>query len=268
VDFELVFRTTQAFYDENGKWLRKLMKTVHKPALIEIWSERYFYFVLKFEGVIIDSFGKNSALPTIQIDVESAQHSVIQGGKERPKYGIEYLRKDGSKGNPIILHTSPSGAIERVIYGILERASIRKDRNLVPGFPIWLAPIQVRVLPVRSDNPDQVKRSNEIVEELSQNRFRIDIDDRTHSLARRVRKAEKEWIPFIVIIGDNEVENGTLSIRVRRIGESLKDRGSSITYEDWTINQLLSELEAKCIDKPRLTLPKPMRSLSEKLSFI
>ncbi|MHA2271018.1 MAG: threonine--tRNA ligase [Candidatus Hodarchaeales archaeon] len=268
LDFEIIFRLTQDFYDKNRDWLRSLIKTVGKPALIEIWPQRYFYFVLKFEGVIIDSLGKNSALPTIQIDEESALPSIEQGGKERPKYGIEFTRKDNSKGNPIILHTSPSGAIERIIYGILERAVINKARNLVPGFPVWLAPIQVRVIPVRADIQAQIEKGNEIVKQLSRKRFRADIDDRDHSLGRRIRKAEKEWIPYIIVIGDREVEQGSIPVRARMIGKPLGDTGSSRVYEDWTIDHLLSELKEKCKDKPKRPLPKSMQSLRQKLSFL
>jgi threonyl-tRNA synthetase len=268
LDFELVFRVTQDFYEENRDWLRNLMKTVSKPALIEIWPERYFYFVLKFEGVIMDSLGKNSALPTIQIDVESSKHYVVQGGKERPKYGIDFTKRDGTKGNPIILHTSPSGAIERIIYGILERAVINKERNIVPGFPVWLSPVQVRVIPVRADNPPQMEWGKELVQQLSLSKFRADIDDRDHSLARRIRKAEKEWIPYIIVIGDREVEKQTISIRERRIGKAIEEDGSSQTHDDWTIDQLLARLEEKCKNKPKRPLPKPMRSLRTKLSFL
>ncbi|MFQ5979516.1 MAG: threonine--tRNA ligase [Candidatus Heimdallarchaeota archaeon] len=267
LDFELIFRVTKEFYNENHQWLKNLTKTLDKPVLMEIWPDRYFYFVLKFEGVIIDSLGKNSALPTIQIDDESARHSITQGGKEQPKYGIDFLKEDGTKGNPIILHTSPSGAIERIIYGILERAVINRDRKLIPGFPVWLAPIQIRVIPVRADNLAHVERGAELVEQLSLNRLRADIDDRDHSLARRIRKAEKEWIPYIIVIGDREIEKETFPVRIRRIRKPIEEISHSPQPEEWTISQFVKELEEKCKNKPKRPLPKPMRSLRKKLTF-
>ena len=78
--------------------------------LIEIWKEKFFYFVLKWEFNFIDNLGKASALSTDQIDVENAA-----------RYNIEFVDEEGSKKNPIILHNSPSGAVERVIYALLEK---------------------------------------------------------------------------------------------------------------------------------------------------
>ena len=82
-----------------------MVKKIGKPVLVEMWKERFFYFVLKWEFNYIDNSGKASALSTDQIDVENAD-----------RYGIDFIDESNVAKNPIILHNSPSGAIERIIY--------------------------------------------------------------------------------------------------------------------------------------------------------
>ncbi|MFH0897545.1 MAG: threonine--tRNA ligase, partial [Candidatus Bathyarchaeota archaeon] len=110
-DYELAVRFTEEFYEKNGGFITSLVKLHGRPALIEVWPERFFYFTLKWELNYIDNLNKASALSTDQIDVENAE-----------RYGITYTDEKGEKQYPIILHCSPSGAIERCIYVLLEKA--------------------------------------------------------------------------------------------------------------------------------------------------
>jgi threonyl-tRNA synthetase len=268
LDFEIVFRMTEGFFIDNKEWLLNLVQKVEKNALIELWPARYFYFILKFETNIIDTSGKGSALSTIQIDVETALAEVRQAGKLRQKYGIEYKTKEGEKEYPIILHTSPSGGLERIIYGILERAEMAKREEKVPGFPIWLSPVQVRLIPVRADNRAQVGLSEEICERLNTLGFRTDIDERDHNVARRVRKSETDWIPYTLVIGDKELETKKLTIRKRLTGREIKNNQTFKTLEEMSLEMLIKELETQIKDKPRRALPKPLRKHSNRLKFI
>ena len=121
-DVEMAIRFTEEFYNENKEFVHELVSKFNKPVLVEIWKQRFFYFVLKWEFNYIDNLGKASALSTDQIDVENAS-----------RYQIEYVDEDGTRKNPIILHNSPSGAIERVIYVLLENASrIMKSGGVHP----------------------------------------------------------------------------------------------------------------------------------------
>lgn len=136
-DFEVAIRFTRDFYNENKDFITQLAKTVDKPVLVEMWDTRFFYFVLKFEFNFVDALAKASALSTVQIDVENAE-----------RYDINYIDSDGSANRPVILHCSPSGAIERCIYGLLEKEAMKAEEGGVPMLPLWLSPTQVRVLPI------------------------------------------------------------------------------------------------------------------------
>ena len=136
-DYELGIRFTKEFYQENGEFIRSLVKEFGRPALVEMWSERFFYFVLKWEFNFVDNQEKASALSTDQIDIENAK-----------RYEITYTDEGGGRRYPIILHCSPSGAIERDIWALLEKAYKEEKMGRKPRLPLWLAPTQVRMLPV------------------------------------------------------------------------------------------------------------------------
>ncbi|HIE30780.1 MAG TPA: threonine--tRNA ligase, partial [Methanosarcinales archaeon] len=117
-DYEVAIRFTRDFYTQNRDFVTELVKIVDKPVLIELWDSRFFYFVIKFEFNYIDAMNKASALSTVQIDVENAE-----------RYDIEYTDKNGDKLRPTILHCSPSGAIERCIYALLEKAHLTSEEG-------------------------------------------------------------------------------------------------------------------------------------------
>jgi len=216
-DYELAMRFTEEFYENNKDFLISLVKSLGKPALVEIWPERFFYFSFKWEFNYIDNLDKASALSTDQIDVENAE-----------RYGITYTDLDGKKISPIILHNSPSGAIERCIYALLEKSRRMQNEGKRPCLPFWVSPIQLRVLPVSSKHlPAAIK----LAENLGHENIRADVDDRDESINKRVREAEKEWIRFVVIYGDREVEGGLLAIRDRETGKI-----SSMKPEDLVID--------------------------------
>jgi len=107
-DYEVAMRFTKGFYDEHKDFIAELAKTFDKPMLAEVWNERFFYFILKWDINFVDNQDKAAALSTDQIDVENAK-----------RYEITYVDEKGEKQYPLILHCSPSGAIERDIYALL-----------------------------------------------------------------------------------------------------------------------------------------------------
>ncbi len=240
-DLEIVLRCTKDFYDEQKEHLDKLVQTYGKPALMEIWDERFFYFVLKYEFNYLDPLGRASALVTDQIDVENGE-----------RYGIEYVDEDGKKKNPYILHLSPSGAIERVMFTLLEMAGEVESRGEKPSFPYWLSPTQLRLLPISDDQLDYVKKLSDEFDGV-----RVDIDDTDRTVGKKIRDAEKEWIPYVVVIGSREIENEELSVRIR--GEE-KQR-------TMTLKELKEELENNQGDMPFRGLPLPMM-LSKRPTFV
>ena len=136
-DVEMAIRFTEDFYKENKDLIHTLVSRFDKPVLVEMWREKFFYFVLKWEFNYVDSLGKASALSTDQIDVENAR-----------RYQIEFIDEDGSKKNPVILHNSPSGAVERVMYALLENAAKVSRMGGKPSLPLWLMHTQIRIIPV------------------------------------------------------------------------------------------------------------------------
>ncbi len=204
-DYEMAIRFTKDFYKENKDFINNLIKLHAKPVLVEVWEQKFFYFILKYEFNFIDNLNKASALSTDQIDIENGE-----------RYRITYIDKNDKKQYPIILHCSPSGAIERIIYSLLEKAHTNSKSGKNPTFPLWLSPTQVRLCPV---NDDYIKYSEKIMKELEENKIRVDIDDRTERVEKKVRDAEMEWIPFIVVIGKKEKESSKLAVRIRETGK-------------------------------------------------
>jgi threonyl-tRNA synthetase len=203
-DYEMAIRFTEDFYKENKSAVEELVRKHGKPVLVEMWKEKFFYFVLKWEFNFIDNLGKASALSTDQIDVENGN-----------RYGIEFVDENNTPKNPIILHNSPSGAIERIIYALLEKAAADSKKGKKPHYPLWLAPTQVRVIPLKEEFLDFCKK---LSEKMSSHNIRVDIDDRNESIGKRIRDAEKEWIRYILVIGEKEAGSESLSIRDRQTG--------------------------------------------------
>ncbi|WP_148686756.1 threonine--tRNA ligase [Candidatus Nitrosocosmicus hydrocola] len=200
-DLEMAIRFTKDFYNQNKQYVHDLVSNFGKPVLVEMWDERFFYFTLKWEFNFIDNLGKASALSTDQIDIENSE-----------RYGITFVDEDGDKKHPIILHNSPSGAIERVIFALLEKSAKLMREGKVPYLPLWLMNTQVRIIPIRDEFIPQCK---EVLGVLKANSIRGDIDDRDDTLSKKIREAEIEWIHYVVIIGEKEVANNTISIRER-----------------------------------------------------
>ncbi|OLD41290.1 MAG: threonine--tRNA ligase [Thaumarchaeota archaeon 13_1_40CM_2_39_4] len=236
-DYEMAIRFTEDFYNEHKPLIEELVKKIGKPVLVEMWKERFFYFVLKWEFNYVDGLGKASALSTDQIDVENGE-----------RYNIEFIDENNKPQNPIILHNSPSGAIERVIYALLEKAAKDQTEGRKPMLPLWLSPTQVRVIPVK---PEFLEYCNTLTDEISRSDVRVDVDDRNESVGKSIRDAETEWIRYIIVIGEKEVSANTLSIRDRKTG----------SVRNLTIDELVKEIKEETKDKPFMRL-NTNRSLS------
>ena len=233
-DYDMAIRFTEDFYNENKSSIEELVKKHGRPVLVEMWKEKFFYFVLKWEFNFIDGLGKASALSTDQIDVENGN-----------RYGIDFVDENNVKQNPIILHNSPSGAIERIIYALLEKAAKDSHEGQKPQFPLWLAPTQVRIIPLKEEfNPFTESLSDKI----STNDVRVDIDDRNESIGKRIREAEKEWIRYILVIGEKEANSQNLSIRDRETGDVRE-----LSFDDF-INEIKEQTKGKPFTG--LNLPK------------
>jgi len=232
-DLEMAIRFTEEFYQDNEDFIREIVSKFGKSVLIETWRERFFYFTLKWEFNFVDNLGKASALSTDQIDVENGE-----------RYGIEFVEEDGSIKYPIILHNSPSGAVERVIYALLEKAAKFARMGNKPTLPLWLIHTQVRIIPVSKLHMNFCEK---MLEYLCSMRIRTDLDDREESVSKRIRESETEWIRYTLVVGDKEIEEERFMIRDRVLGKQ----------RTMALKDLVIEIHSETVDKPyqQLNLP-------------
>lgn len=241
-NYEAAIRFTKDFYKENKDIVISLAEIFSKPVLIEIWEKPFFYFRLKWDFNYVDNQDKASALSTDQIDVESAK-----------RYEITYVDERGEKHYPLILHCSPSGAIERCVYALLEKAYKEQKSGKPPMLPLWLSPTQTRLIPVSDKYLETVEK---LADKIEKHPIRVDVDDRPLTLQKKVREAEMEWVPYIIVVGQKEVESDVLPVRDREAGEIRKIK----------LKELIHEIEEKIIDKPFKPLPLP-KHLSKRPQF-
>jgi threonyl-tRNA synthetase len=239
-DIEMAIRFTEDFYNENKDFINTIVARFGKPIMVEMWKDRFFYFTLKWEFNFIDNSDKAAALSTDQIDVENGS-----------RYNIEFVDEDGSRKNPIILHNSPSGAVERIIYALLERSAKISKAGGIASFPLWLSHTQVRIIPVGKQHTELCEK---IATELSSKQIRTDIDDREESVGKKIRESETEWIRYTLVIGDKELQSEKFSVR---------DRNEKKQRQDVKLEELISEIKNQTNNKPYLPLNLP-RNLSNR----
>jgi threonyl-tRNA synthetase len=233
-DLELSIRVTKDFWENGKEHALEMARRWGKPLLLETWDRQFFYYVMKYEINFVDASDKAAALTTDQIDTENAK-----------RFDITYIDADGKRQFPYILHLSPAGAIERNIYALLEKAYMGMKAGKVPILPLWLSPTQVRLVPVSSDQLEYCKSLLSRFESV-----RADLDDTDDSLNKKIRKAEKEWVPYIAVVGRKEVESGKLNVRERTGKEQ-----TEMTVEELQA-RILTETKGRPF-KP-LSLPKPI----------
>ncbi|MEA3230087.1 MAG: threonine--tRNA ligase [archaeon] len=207
LDYDVAIRFVKDFYEDNEKFVEELSKLIGKPVLIELWDQRFFYFVMKFEFSVNDSLGKASTLSTVQIDVENTG-----------VFDITYADEKDKKINPLLLHASISGGIDRNLWAVLERQAVAARQGKKPMFPLWLSPTQVRVISVSEGHNKLAKK---ICDGFGSSEVRVDIDDRDLKVGKKIREAEKEWVPYIIVVGEKEASAKEVPVRVRSSGKQV-----------------------------------------------
>jgi threonyl-tRNA synthetase len=171
--------------------LRKVLKT-RKVNFEEIPGDAAFYGP-KIDVIGVNVFGKEDAVSTIQLDFNLPE-----------KFDIRYIDSNGEEQEPFVIHRALVGSFERFFAFLIEHHG--------GDFPLWLAPEQVRIIPI-SENHNEY--ADEVYSILNDAKIRVDIDNRSKSMQSRIRDAEKMKIPYIVIVGDKEIETETVSVRSR-----------------------------------------------------
>jgi threonyl-tRNA synthetase len=234
---EVGFRILREFYEENKEWYASLVRKIGKPILVELYDERYAYFVTKFEFNFVDAMDKASALTTVQIDVENSE-----------TYDLSFVDERGEKKRPLLTHASISGSVERVVYALLEKEAMRMEKGEKALLPLWLCPTQVRIIPISEKH---LEFAQEALSQIGEG-VRADLDDTPESLGKKIRNAQKEWVPYVAVIGDTEVESGKVSVNVRETGEKVemgalelasivKEKTQGMPFEKLSLPVLLSK---------------------------
>jgi threonyl-tRNA synthetase len=222
-----LYNITEDFLKEYFDFILRLVKYEDKPILVYIVESGKYYWKINIEFHYIDSQGRPLETATVQIDVGNSK-----------RFNIRYRGRDGRVGYPVILHTAIHGSLERFLFEFLEEAAKMAKDGKKPMLPVWLSPTQVRILPVSTRYLDYAYN---ILTMLRDSRVRVDIDDRDMTLAKKIRNAEMEWIPYIVVIGEKEVKNNILSVRVRSEG------GKEYSM---TLNELIERLNSEIGEYP------------------
>ena len=205
-------------WDEAQGMMEKILNHLEIPYKVGI-GEAAFYGP-KLDIQIKNVYGKEDTLITIQIDQMLAE-----------KFGMEYVDKDGQKKNPYIIHRTSIGCYERTLALLIEKYA--------GAFPMWLAPVQVKILPIADRHLDY---AYDVKKQLEAKGMRVELDDRNKKIGYKIREARLQKVPYMLIIGDSEVEKCQVS--VRRRGED-GDLGAMKT-EDY-IAMAAEEIETKKI---------------------
>ena len=196
-----LYNVTEDFLSENRDKLLEFVKNENSPVLIAVLPAGVYYWVINVEYHIIDNLQRPREIATFQID--------IGNGK---RFGITYTDEKGEKKHPIIIHTAIIGSVERYIYMVFDTAALMEKQGKVPYIPTWIAPVQVRVIPVSREFLDYAVK---VYEEIAKHGIRVDLDDRDLSLGKKIREAAMNWVPYIVVVGQREVETGTINVKIR-----------------------------------------------------
>jgi len=151
----------------------------------------------KLDIQIKNVFGKEDTLVTIQIDFQLAE-----------RFGMEYVDKDGQKQYPYIIHRTSIGCYERTLALLIEKYA--------GALPLWIAPEQARILPISERH---LANAQELALRLRSEGFRVEIDSRDEKIGKKIREAQMEKVQYMLVIGDQEAEQGTLAVRSRREGD-------------------------------------------------
>ncbi len=177
-----------------------VMKTILDDLGIdyEIGIGEAAFYGPKLDIQIKNVHGKEDTLITIQIDQMLAE-----------KFGMEYVDSDGQKKNPYIIHRTSIGCYERTLALLIEKYA--------GAFPLWLAPVQIKLLPIADRHLDYMYEIKEKLEKAGI--MRVEIDDRSEKLGYKLREAQLEKVPYMLVAGDKDIENNVIAVRSRKEGD-------------------------------------------------
>ena len=209
---------TEEEWDRATKALRSALDKVNMPY--EIDEGGGAFYAPKIDIKLYDAIGREWQSSTIQVDFNLPE-----------RFNITYIGEDGNRHRAIMIHRAILGSLERFVGGLIE--------HYAGAFPVWLSPIQVTIVPIADRHHEMANKLDQL---LKENSIRTKLDDRSETIKYRIREAQEEQIPYMVVIGDKEVENNSISIRHRRLG----DLGSMPV--DQFIAQVKDEVSRRVLD--------------------
>ena len=198
--------------------LKKVLKDMEMPY--EINEGDGAFYGPKIDFHIKDSLGREWQCGTIQLDFQMPE-----------RFDLTYIGEDGEKHRPVMLHRVIFGSIERFIGVLIE--------NYAGAFPTWLAPVQVKILPITDAHIDY---ANDVKEKLENVGIRVEVDDRNEKIGYKIREAQLQKIPYMLVVGEKEKEARTVGVRSRKAG----DIGQMPVDE--FMKKIQEEIETKAID--------------------
>lgn len=209
---------TEEQWNEAQGLMERILNHLEIPYEVGI-GEAAFYGP-KLDIQIKNVYGKEDTLITIQIDQMLAE-----------QFGMVYTDKDGKQKTPCIIHRTSIGCYERTLALLIEKYA--------GAFPLWLAPVQVKLLPIADRHLDYLY---EVKKQLEDKGFRCEVDDRSEKIGYKIREAQLEKVPYMVIVGDKDIENNTISIRKRKEGDL-----GAMTVEQF-LEKIVPDRDNKVID--------------------
>ena len=186
---------TKEEWDKATKSLSDAIESIGKEDTVNEGDGAFYGPKLDFH--IEDSLGRTWQCGTIQLDFQLPE-----------RFNLEYTGADGEKHCPVMIHRVVFGSVERFIGVLIE--------HFAGAFPLWLSPVQAVILPIADRHSD---RAHEIEAELKKYGIRVKVDDRSEKIGYKIREAQLQKTPYMLVVGDKEVENGTVSVRHRGEGD-------------------------------------------------
>ncbi len=183
----------------------------------ELQPKEGAFYGPKIEIHVKDSLNRSWQLGTIQVDFNMAE-----------KFNLSFVNQKGEKEKPVVIHRAVFGSFERFIGILVE--------NYQGAFPLWLSPVQVKILPISSRHENYAKKTRA---ELIKNNIRVEINDANETIGKRIREAELEKAPYVLVVGDKEEKNNSVAVRKRGKGNLGAEKLEKFK------TRILSEIEKK-----------------------
>lgn len=235
----IILNCKRDFFNTHSMVFKKWAQSLKIPIIVKLFKTMRTYKVAWIDVIAFDNIGRPVEVVTVQLDTESAAW-----------WGISYVEPDGKKKQPLFLHTG--FGLERTLATLLENAASLAQKGANPTLPTWLSPTQVRIIPI---SQGQLEYCKGLMDKVSG--IRIDLDDSSETLGKKIRNAELEWIPYVWVVGEKEQTSNNVAVRERSTGKQ-----KVVSFKE-----AIELVKAKIAGMPFRPLPMP-KLLSKRPIFV